>query len=189
MRKCLVITLNGQSMFSEVSHWTFDDVWEYLEIMEDEEGNLRCLFRKENGKCKMKVWQVTLKLNLISELKWVIENRDLEEGAKLVVEGYKTTIECNELDGEFVEHKDHYQKVGVRCHNFQTKIPKDCKITDYGSAICITRGFLYEPNDEEMKVLQELMVNKLIRHIIQERENYLINVERKLKGLAQVEML
>ena len=122
-------------------------------------------------------------------MKWVIENRDLEEGAKLVVEGYKTTIECNELDGEFVEHKDHYQKVGVRCHNFQTKIPKDCKITDYGSAICITRGFLYEPNDEEMKVLQELMVNKLIRHIVQERENYLINVERKLKGLAQVEML
>lgn len=137
----------------------------------------------------MKVWQVTLKLNLISELKWASERRDLEEDVELVVEGYKATIECNELDGEFVEHKDHYQKVGVRCHNFQTKIPKDCKITDYGSAICITRGFLYEPNDEEMKVLQELMVNKLIRHIVQERENYLINVERKLKGLAQVEML
>jgi len=47
MSKCLVITLNGQSMFSEVSHWTFDNVWKYLEIMEDEEGNLRCLFRKE----------------------------------------------------------------------------------------------------------------------------------------------
>ena len=40
-----------------------------------------------------------------------------------------------------------------------------------------------------MKAIQELMVNKLIRHIIQERENYLINVECKLKGLAQVEML
>ena len=50
MRKCLVITLNGQSMFSEVSHWIFDDVWYYLELMEDEEGNLRCLFRKENVK-------------------------------------------------------------------------------------------------------------------------------------------
>lgn len=143
----------------------------------------------QKGKCKMKVWQVTLKLNLISELKWASERRDLEEDVELVVEGYRATIECNELDDEFVEHKDHYQKMGVRCHNFQTKIPKDCKITDYGSAICITRGFLYEPNDEEMKVLQELMVNKLIRHIVQERENYLINVERKLKGLAQVEML
>lgn len=33
------------------------------------------------------------------------------------------------------------------------------------------------------------MVNKLIRHIVQERENYLIDVERKLKGLVQVEML
>lgn len=47
MSKCLVITLNGQSMFSEVTHWTFDDVWKYLEIMDDEEANLRCLFRKE----------------------------------------------------------------------------------------------------------------------------------------------
>ena len=47
MRKCLVITLNGQSMFSEVIHWTFDDVWKHLEIMDDEEANLRCLFRKE----------------------------------------------------------------------------------------------------------------------------------------------
>lgn len=47
MRKCLVITLNGQSMFSEVLHWMFDDVWEYLEIMKNEETNLRCLFRKE----------------------------------------------------------------------------------------------------------------------------------------------
>lgn len=137
----------------------------------------------------MKVWQVTLKLNLISELKRASENHDLEECAELVVEGYKATIVCNELDGDFVAHKDCYHKVGVRGRNFQTKIPKDCKITDYGSAICITRGFLYEPNDEEMKVLQELMVNKLIRHIVQERENYLINVERKLKGLAQVEML
>lgn len=137
----------------------------------------------------MKVWQVTLKLNLISELKWASERRDLEEDVELVVEGYKATIACNELDDEFVEHKDHYQKMGVRWHNSQTKIPKDCKITDYGSAICITRGFLCEPNDEEMKVLQELMVNKLIRHIVQERENYLIDVERKLKGLAQVEML
>lgn len=143
----------------------------------------------QKGKCKMKVWQVTLKLNLISELKWASERRDLEEDVELVVEGYKATIACNELDDEFVEHKDHYQKMGVRWHNSQTKIPKDCKITDYGSAICITRGFLCEPNDEEMKVLQELMVNKLIRHIVQERENYLIDVERKLKGLAQVEML
>lgn len=42
-----MITLNGQSMFSEVSHWTFDSVWECLEIVEDEEGNLRCLFRNE----------------------------------------------------------------------------------------------------------------------------------------------
>ena len=35
----------------------------------------------------MKIWQVTLKLNLFAELKWASENRDLEEGAKLVVEG------------------------------------------------------------------------------------------------------
>lgn len=75
---------------------------------------------------------------------------------------------------------------GVAPH---AKIPKDFKITDYGSVICVTRGFLYEPNDEEMKVLQELMVNKLIRHIVQERENYMEDVERKLIGLTQVEML
>lgn len=137
----------------------------------------------------MKIWQVTLKLNLFAELKWALENRDLEEGAELVVEGYKTTIECNELDGEFVEHKDYYHKVGVRGWNVHTKIPKDFKITDYGGVTCVTRGFVFKPTDEEMKVLQELMVNKLIRHIVQERENYLIDVERKLKGLAQVEML
>lgn len=137
----------------------------------------------------MKVWQVALKLNLFAELKWVTENRNLEEGAELVVEGYKTTIKCDELDGMFVEHKGYYHKVGVRGCSPHAKIPKDFKITDYGSVICVTRGFLYEPNDEEMKVLQELMVNKLIRHIVQERENYLEDVERKLKGLAQVEML
>lgn len=143
----------------------------------------------QKGKCKMKVWQVTLKLNLISELKWATENRDLEEGAKLVVEGYKATIECNELDGEFVAHKDCYRKVDARWDNPKTKIPKGFKITDYGSSIHITVGVLHKPTDEQMKAIQELMVNKLIRHIIQERENYLINVECKLKGLAQVEML
>ena len=42
IRKCLVLTLNGQSMFSEVSHWSFDDIWEFLEDDED----LRCLFRQ-----------------------------------------------------------------------------------------------------------------------------------------------
>lgn len=137
----------------------------------------------------MKIWQVTLKLNLISELKWASERRDLEEDVELVVEGYKATIACNELDGEFVEHKDYYHKVGVRGWNIHTKIPKGFKITDYGSSIHITVGVLHKPTDEQMKTLQELMVNKLIRHIIQERENYLVDVERKLKGLAQVEML
>ena len=137
----------------------------------------------------MKVWQVTLKLSLISELKWASERRDLEEDVELVVEGYKATIACNELDGEFVGHKDYYRKVCARWDNPLTKIPKDFKITDYGSVICVTKGLSCKPTDEEMKVLQELMVNKLIRHIVQERENYLINVERKLKGLAQVEML
>lgn len=137
----------------------------------------------------MKVWQVTLKLNLISELKWATENRDLEEGAKLVVEGYKATIECNELDGEFVEHEDYYHKVGVRGWNVHTKIPNNFKITDYGGSIHVTKGLSCKPTDEQMKAIQELMVNKLIRHIVQERENYLVDVERKLKGLAQVEML
>ena len=111
----------------------------------------------QKGKCKMKVWQVTLKLNLISELKWATENRDLEEGAKLVVEGYKATIECNELDGEFVAHKDCYRKVDARWDNPKTKIPKGFKITDYGSSINITVGVLHKPNDEQMKAIQELM--------------------------------
>lgn len=137
----------------------------------------------------MKVWQVTLKLNLISELKWGAESRDLEDGVELFVEGYKATIECNELDGEFVVHKDCYHKVGVRGCNSQTKVPKFFKIINYGSSIHITVGALHKPTDEQMKVIQELMVNKLIRHIMQERENYLIDVERKLKGLAQIEML
>ena len=41
----------------------------------------------------MKVWQVTLKLNLISELKWASERRDLEEDVELVVEGMINSCE------------------------------------------------------------------------------------------------
>lgn len=137
----------------------------------------------------MKVWQVTLKLSLISELKWKGERHDLEAFVELFVEGYKATIECNELDGEFVGHKDYYRKVCARWDNPLTWIPKDFKITDYDSSIHVTKGFMFKPAEEEMKVLQELMVNKLINHIVRERENYLADVERKLKGLAQVEML
>lgn len=137
----------------------------------------------------MKIWQVTLKLSLFSELKWKGERHDLESDVELFVEGYKTTIECNELDGEFVEHKDCYQKVGVRFRNPQTMIPNVFKIVDYGSSIHVTKGFTYKPNSETMRLAQKLMVNMLIEHIVQERENYLIDVECKLKGLAQVEML
>ena len=45
VKKCLVLTLNNRSMYSDVTHWSFDDIWIWLKNDTDYRFNPRCIFR------------------------------------------------------------------------------------------------------------------------------------------------
>nr|DAH50732.1 MAG TPA: Polycomb protein Scm, Polycomb protein PhoRC SAM domain Polycom.98A [Caudoviricetes sp.] len=45
LKKYLFLTYDGQSTYSDVTHWSFDDIWEWLENDDDYRFNPRCIFR------------------------------------------------------------------------------------------------------------------------------------------------
>lgn len=45
MERCLVLTYEGRSMYSDVTHWSFDDIWVWLKNDTDYRFNPRCVFR------------------------------------------------------------------------------------------------------------------------------------------------
>ena len=95
---------------------------------------------------------------------------------------YETLFRCEKVKGIFEDNGTEYIQTDAIKWSRKV-IPKEITITHPSGQYRVVKGFEYKPNDKELETIKMEMKRMLNECIEDERNRYLYDIERKLKGL------